>query len=245
MLQSYVRDDEAPTADDHGTRWHHGIRVLLAGLTLEWHNALRDVCLRVPDFRWVARAPSLPLALEEWRAQPHDVLVLEVPFCQPECRLLLADLQSSPGGLRWIAYCPSQDDQALHEAVTLGASALISSSTPPEFTASAIRRVHRGERPIEYDLIASSALARNALGSLGARGVPRTVQVSPPPLTPRQLGILSFLADGLSNKQIADRLALQEQTVKNYVSKIMRRIEATDRVQAVVLALHRGWITAG
>ena len=62
------------------------------------------------------------------------------------------------------------------------------------------------------------------------------------PLTPRELEILSHIARGYINKQIADKLGISEQTIKNHMSSILRKLDANDRTQAVVLAMHYGWI---
>ena len=65
------------------------------------------------------------------------------------------------------------------------------------------------------------------------------------PLTPRELEILSHIARGYINKQIADKLGISEQTIKNHMSSILRKLDANDRTQAVVLAMHYGWIPLG
>ena len=63
------------------------------------------------------------------------------------------------------------------------------------------------------------------------------------PLTQRELEILSLVAQGCSNRQVAGRMAMQEQTVKNYLSSVLRKTEASDRVHAVTTALRNRWIS--
>lgn len=65
----------------------------------------------------------------------------------------------------------------------------------------------------------------------------------PSPLTPREMEILDHIARGYINKQIADKLSISEQTVKNHMSSILRKLDASDRTQAVVLAMRHGWIS--
>ena len=65
----------------------------------------------------------------------------------------------------------------------------------------------------------------------------------PSPLTPREGEILDYIARGYINKQIADKLSISEQTVKNHMSSILRKLDASDRTQAVVLAMQYGWIS--
>ena len=64
------------------------------------------------------------------------------------------------------------------------------------------------------------------------------------PLTSRETQILSYIAEGNSNKQIARILQISEQTIKNHVSAILRKLNANDRAHAVVLAIRHGWISA-
>jgi len=66
----------------------------------------------------------------------------------------------------------------------------------------------------------------------------------PSPLTRRETEILRFIARGYMNKQIAKELGLSEQTIKNHLSSILRKLDVNDRTQAVVLAIHNGWISS-
>jgi two-component system response regulator DegU len=64
-------------------------------------------------------------------------------------------------------------------------------------------------------------------------------------LTQREKQILNYVADGNTNKQIAHILNISEQTIKNHVSAILRKLNANDRAHAVVLAIRHGWISIG
>ena len=66
----------------------------------------------------------------------------------------------------------------------------------------------------------------------------------PSPLTPREGEILGYIARGYINKQIAVKLSISEQTVKNHMSSILRKLDANDRTQAVVLAMQHSWISS-
>jgi DNA-binding NarL/FixJ family response regulator len=62
------------------------------------------------------------------------------------------------------------------------------------------------------------------------------------PLTTRELDIIHLIADGLSNHQISKHLNISDQTVKNHVTAILRKLGVTDRAQAVLICLRAGWI---
>ncbi len=62
------------------------------------------------------------------------------------------------------------------------------------------------------------------------------------PLTPREVEILDCVAQGNSNKEIARILSISDQTVKNHITSILRKLAVNDRTQAVIYALRHGWI---
>ena len=66
----------------------------------------------------------------------------------------------------------------------------------------------------------------------------------PLPLTGRETEILSYIANGHQNKQVALKLGISEQTIKNHISSILRKLDVNDRTQAVVMAMQHGWISS-
>ncbi len=83
------------------------------------------------------------------------------------------------------------------------------------------------------------------LRSLQEFGGGKTDEISlPSPLSPRETEILNHIAGGLSNKGIAAKLGISEQTIKNHMSSILSKLEANDRTQAVVMGIHSGWISS-
>lgn len=119
---------------------------------------------------------------------------------------------------------------------------MISRDSPTEFVISAIRQVCRGEEPIEYSLLGSLVLAgvvHRRLKHLSQHfiGDPPTCQLSE-----RELEIMAAVSSGQTNREIGYEMGVNEQTVKNYMTGIMRWLEARDRAHAVTLALSYGWI---
>lgn len=70
----------------------------------------------------------------------------------------------------------------------------------------------------------------------------RSLSAAASPLTTRELDIVHLIAEGLSNHEISSRLRISDQTVKNHVTAILRKLDATDRAQAVLISLRSGWI---
>lgn len=135
------------------------------------------------------------------------------------------------------------DEEQLFSAIRVGAAAYTTKEIGTEDLAHLIRRVGRGEYMINDNLLNRPSLATKVLREFrdleqaesGDAGIFA-------PLTTREIEILDCVARGQSNKQIAEVLSISDQTVKNHITSILRKLAVNDRTQAVVYALKRGWI---
>ena len=172
----------------------------------------------------------------------------------PDVALLGSDL-ATPSGLelgrritryypntKVIVLSPDPNDEELFEVIKTAAVACLSKSSSAEELTGIIRRACNGEYPINESLIARPTIARHVLNQF--QHMRRTMEAVAAPLTPRETQILNHIADGNSNKQIASILGISEQTIKNHISSILRKLNANDRAHAVVLAIRHGWISA-
>ena len=140
---------------------------------------------------------------------------------------------------------PNDDDEELFEVIKTGAVAYLRSKncTPPELI-EIIKRASRGEYPINDSVSNRPKVAWRVLRQfqdIAAMG--KTVEEITTPLTPKEIQILTHVAEGNSNKRIASILGISEQTIKNHVSAILRKLNANDRAHAVFLAIRNGWIS--
>lgn len=136
-----------------------------------------------------------------------------------------------------------EDDEQLFQAVKSGAVGYISKEASAEDFSAIVRKIHGGERPINEIVLNRPRVAEKVLKQfqdISLMG--RAMETLATPLTPRELEILSYVAQGYMNKQVAHKLSISEQTIKNHVTSIMRKMDANDRTQAVVMAMHYGWI---
>jgi DNA-binding NarL/FixJ family response regulator len=128
-------------------------------------------------------------------------------------------------------------NEYVYEALRAGASGFLLKDVPPEQLIAAVRVVAAGD-----GLIAPTITKR--LIEQFARTAPPT---TPPPgfseLTPREVEVLTLIARGLSNAEIADELTLSEATVKTHVKRVLAKLGARDRAQAVVFAYEAGLVT--
>jgi len=141
-----------------------------------------------------------------------------------------------------IMLSPNPNDEEFFEVIKTAAVACLSKNTTAEELASTIRRARNGEYPINESLITRPVVARHVLNQF--QHMRTTMEAVAAPLTSRETQILNYVAEGNTNKQIAGILQISEQTIKNHVSAILRKLNANDRAHAVVLAIRHGWISA-
>ena len=196
-------------------------------------------------------------------SQESDLEILECDPAQnaleiieanlPDVALLGSDLTSFSGielgrkiaqyypNTKVIVLSPDPNDEELFEVIKTAAVACLSKKATADELASTIRRARKGEYPINESLMTRPRVARQVLNQF--RGMGRTMEGIAAPVTNRETQILTYIAEGNSNKEIARILEISEQTIKNHVSAILRKLNANDRAHAVALALHSGWIS--
>ncbi len=144
-----------------------------------------------------------------------------------------------------IILTPYDDDEQLFQAVKSGAVGYLTNEVGISQLVSAIRKVHQGKRPINDMVLSRPKVAEKVLKQFQDLSLMGTAMESlATPLTARELEVLSYVARGYINKQVAHKLSINEQTIKNHMTSILRKLDANDRTQAVVMAIHYGWIPA-
>jgi len=144
-----------------------------------------------------------------------------------------------------IVLSPDPNDEELFEVIRTAAVACLSKSATGDDLASTITRARNGEYPINDSVITRPTVAKHVLEQFEeVASMGKAMENVVAPLTNRETQILKHIANGNSNKQIARILQISEQTIKNHVSAILRKLNANDRAHAVALALRSGWISA-
>lgn len=142
------------------------------------------------------------------------------------------------------------DDERLFDAVRVGASAFFSKDIEASELIDSLIRIADGEQLINATVLSRPQLARKVLNEFrnlsGQKGKPPVPSHgNQMPLSVREVEVLDCVAQGFSNKEIAEALYITEQTVKNHMTSVLRKLEVTDRVQAVLYAVKNGWIQIG
>ncbi len=140
---------------------------------------------------------------------------------------------------------PSEDEERLFQSIKVGAAAYYTRNITPEELTDAVRRVSHGEYLINDDVLSKPQLANRVLKSFRELSVEEEEapgKDSYSPLSSREVEILDYIAQGNSNKEIAKSLKISDQTVKNHITSILKKLSVNDRTAAVVHALRHGWI---
>ena len=138
---------------------------------------------------------------------------------------------------------PDPDDEELFEVIKTSAVACLNKNTTGDELLNTIKRASNGEYPINESVMTRPKIARHVLRQFeDFASMGKAMETLVTPLTTRETQILNHIANGNTNKQIASILQISEQTIKNHVSAILRKLNANDRAHAVVLAIRHGWI---
>ena len=143
-----------------------------------------------------------------------------------------------------IMLSPYFNDEELFESIKTGAAAYVDKRASTEDLVRTIRRASRGEYPINDSIIARPVIAERVLKQFQEMALMGLVKEKvAAPLTSREIQILRHIANGNSNKQVAHVLGISEQTIKNHISAILRKLNANDRAHAVALAIGNHWVS--
>ncbi len=147
-------------------------------------------------------------------------------------------LTGAPDRPRIIILTTFDLDHYVYDALTAGASGFLLKDVTPEHLVAAVRLIRSG------DALLAPAITRRLVERFAHRDTtPPAAHRDLATLTPREREVLTLLAQGLSNAELAARLHLSEATVKTHVARILAKLNLRDRVQAVVRAYQTGLVT--
>lgn len=209
------------------------IRIVVA----DDHPIVRDGLVAVlstqPDLAVVGQAADGREAVEQVLALQPDVVLLDLELPGMDGVQALEQLKRLGQPVRAIAFTAFDTDERILSAVRAGARGYLLKGAPREELFTAIRVVNAGGSLLQ-PLVASRLLERFSADQTEGPGSAS--------LTPRELEVLDWLAQGSPNKEIAERLRISQRTVKFHVSGILAKLGATNRTEAAAIARQQGLI---
>jgi len=177
------------------------------------------------------------------KIMPADVVILDVDGPSENGLGSVQRLKQRLPGVGIIVLTSNPSDDRLLQVIENQVAAYLSKEISGDQLADMVRRVARGEYPINDSLSSRPELAGKILSQLQELSGKTEVETLIAPLTARETEILNYVAQGYGNKQIAAELTISEQTIKNHIASIMVKLNARARTQAVVIAAQQGLIS--
>jgi len=176
-------------------------------------------------------------------ASPPDVVLLDISGPANGGLKLCRSIKQHLPGISVIVLTPQPEDDQLFQAIKAHASAYLSRTVTIDKLAQTIRQCAQGEHPINENLVGRPKLAEQVLKQFYELSREKETATFISPLTPRETQVLDYMAQGYLNKQIADALNVSEQTIKNHITSILRKLNANARTQAVIVAIKKGLVS--
>ncbi|MFF0223996.1 response regulator [Streptomyces sp. NPDC004629] len=193
-------------------------------------RGVRDLLNDEPDIEVIGEAGTAEQALARVPATRPRVAVLDVRLPDGDGVTVCRELRSRMPGLACLMLTSFDDEEALLDSIMAGASGYVLKQIQGSDLVSAVRTVAAGQSLL--DASATTKLMARLRGDRQQEEQPDAL----PGLTDREREILALVGEGLTNRQIGQRLYLAEKTVKNHISRLLAKLGVERRIQAAVIA---------
>ena len=198
-------------------------------LTVDDHPIVRDGIARLiatqPDMEMVAEASDGQEAVEQFRKHQPDVTLMDLQMPNMNGMDAIGSIRGEFPEARIIVLTTYAGDVQVVRALKAGAQGYLLKGSLRKELIETIRGVHAGQKRLSPEL--ATGIAEHATDNA---------------LTPREISVLTLIAGGNTNKEIAAQLSVTEESVKSYVKNIFAKLDANDRTHAVTIAVKRGII---
>lgn len=217
------------------------IRVAIADPQSIYRDGLRKLLSSEADFQVVTEASSPSLLLSSLAATQPDVVLISTPLEREPGPDVFAVMQSSFPEIKVIVLSSATDQDEFVRNVRLGARGIVQKSTSGSMLIKAIRKVQDGEFWLDRSTTAEVVRHFTERRPEPVVEQPRQAEGRLPALSRREREIVNLVTHGLRNKELAERLSISEQTVKNHMHNIFDKLGVSDRLELALYAIHHNW----
>lgn len=195
-----------------------------------------------PNIHVIATVGSAEHGYREVGSQLPDVVLVGTTLDDAPGMTAATELHHRFPGMSIIVISRHDSDDELFAAIRTGAAAYVVQNGADRRLGEVVKRTARGEYPIDQQLLARPAVATRVFKKF--RVGTSAVHTRPTgfPLTEREYEVLDGIRKGMTNAEVGVSLNISDQTVKNHVTAILRKLAVTSRTQAVLEAIRRGWL---
>jgi DNA-binding NarL/FixJ family response regulator len=206
-------------------------RVLIVDDDHLMRAGLAELLTANPGIEIVGQAATGREAVEQARRLAPDVVLMDVRMPDLDGIAATRELARAAPSVRVLILTTFEQDDYIFGALRAGASGFLLKRTRPEELLAAVHTIAAGEA------LLSPSVTRRVIDRMAQQPMPELAdQARIDALTPREREVLELIARGLSNREIATALAVEESTIRTHVKRILMKLELRDRVQAVIFA---------
>jgi DNA-binding NarL/FixJ family response regulator len=220
------------------------IRIMIVDDHPVFRQGLRDVLETEAQIEVVGEASDGEQALDVADSVRPDVILMDINLPTMNGLQVTREIKSRRPQTSFVMITGYDDAEQVFHALRVGAAAYCPKDITPEALIRIILAVHAGnfvvgEKVMSHDEVVT--WLEDKVGKMGSK-LGADLEEYLVPLSPREMEILEHVTRGMSNKEIAFKLGISHQTVKNHMTSILRKLRVDDRTQAAVYALSRGWV---
>jgi DNA-binding NarL/FixJ family response regulator len=188
-----------------------------------------------PEIEIIGQASTGREAVEQARRLAPDVVLMDVRMPDPDGIAATRELSRATPEARVLILTTFEHDDYIFGALRAGASGFLLKRTRPEELIAAVHTIAAG------DSLLSPSVTRRVIDRMAQQPTPELADPGKlDELTPRERQVLELIARGLSNREIAAALVVEESTIRTHVKRILAKLDLRDRVQAVIFAYESG-----
>src|ERR1039457_2457117 len=241
MVDNSTANNGSPSVSDPPIE--SKIRIVVADDHPIFRYGLCKLLALEKDFEVVAQAQDGWQVLDVLQQYELDILLLDLKMPGLDGLATLQQLQIAKNKTRVIVLTASDDKNEFVQAMKLGTSGIVLKQTATELLIKSIRKVHAGE--IWLDSHTTAAVIRQFVANDEAQPSVHSLVPPPPtrerersPLSQREREIVALVAQGFKNKEMAEKMFISEQTVKNHLHNIFDKLGVSDRLELALYAIH-------